>query len=268
MVQASRRLISAAAAVVLMATAARAYTIGELPNLEIPNGPVVKPQSFMAAPPGATERSMEIMKYGWPGHEAIKEKESFVLSYDRRFKTANWACEKLTAAQLAEHNANRRHCRFHEDLTENELFRAKLADYRRSGYDRGHQAPAGDHPDNQEAMCDTFVLSNMSPQVGKGFNRDKWRMLEERVRDMTQSWDNVYVCTGPLYLPTITEDGKNYVKFEVVGKDHVAVPTHFYKVVLMEKDNEATMQIQAYILPNVVIPDDAPLDQYKVQLQE
>ena len=38
-------------------------------------------------------------------------------------------------------------------------------------YDRGHLAPAADHKGSQRAMEDTFTLSNVSPQVGKGFNR-------------------------------------------------------------------------------------------------
>ena len=47
-----------------------------------------------------------------------------------------------------------------------------------SGFDRGHLAPAANHRLNQ-AICDeTFLMSNMSPQVGAGFNRDKWEHLE------------------------------------------------------------------------------------------
>ena len=38
-------------------------------------------------------------------------------------------------------------------------------------YDRGHLAPAADHKGSQKAMEETFTLSNISPQVGKGFNR-------------------------------------------------------------------------------------------------
>ena len=33
------------------------------------------------------------------------------------------------------------------------------------------QAPAANYKGSQDAMADTFVLSNISPQVGKGFNR-------------------------------------------------------------------------------------------------
>lgn len=47
----------------------------------------------------------------------------------------------------------------------------------------------------------------------------------------------MYVVTGPLYLPNLVENGRKYVKYEVIGSNDVAVPTHFFKVILMEKNN-------------------------------
>ena len=41
----------------------------------------------------------------------------------------------------------------------------------RSGYDRGHMVPAADAKISQQAMDETFYLSNIAPQVGDGFNR-------------------------------------------------------------------------------------------------
>jgi len=81
-----------------------------------------------------------------------------------------------------------------------------------SGFDRGHLAPAGNHKKSQELCDETFYLSNISPQVGAGFNRDKWEHLESYVRKLTKRYKNVYVCTGPLYLPKREPDGKSYVK--------------------------------------------------------
>lgn len=39
------------------------------------------------------------------------------------------------------------------------------------GTDRGHMVPAADAKFSQEAMDQTFLLSNVAPQVGDGFNR-------------------------------------------------------------------------------------------------
>lgn len=79
--------------------------------------------------------------------------------------------------------------------------RSDNSDYKGSGYDRGHLAAAGNHKISQSIIEQTFYLSNMAPQVGVGFNRDSWNRLEDYVRKLTKVYSNVYVCTGPLYLP-------------------------------------------------------------------
>jgi DNA/RNA endonuclease G (NUC1) len=38
--------------------------------------------------------------------------------------------------------------------------------------------------------------------VGKGFNRSYWARFEKFVRDLGAEWDDVWVVTGPLFLPT------------------------------------------------------------------
>ena len=110
-------------------------------------------------------------------------------------------------------------------------------------------------------MNETFVLSNMSPQVGPGFNRGAWRRLEERVRKIVARSLSVDVVTGPLYLP---EDG--VVTYPVIGDGAVAVPTHFFKVVLVE-DRSGTLTREAYVLPNKESASDTPLDDYKVSVR-
>ncbi len=62
--------------------------------------------------------------------------------------------------------------RFQEDESIPEKFRAKLLNYVKSGYDRGHMAPAADIRTTQKALDETFLLTNIAPQVGNGFNRD------------------------------------------------------------------------------------------------
>lgn len=81
------------------------------------------------------------------------------------------------------------------------FFRATNKDYKHSGFDRGHLAAAGNHKASQELVKQTFVLSNIAPQVGKGFNRDAWNNLEKYVRKKAKKNKNVYVCSGPLFLP-------------------------------------------------------------------
>nr|XP_023021765.1 endonuclease G, mitochondrial-like [Leptinotarsa decemlineata] len=58
-------------------------------------------------------------------------------------------------------------------------------------------------------------------------------------------------------------DGKNYVKYEVIGANHVAVPTHFYKVVVGETA-DGNLEMEAYVMPNQVIDNETPLTSFQV----
>ncbi len=119
-------------------------------------------------------------------------------------------------------------------------------------------AAAANHRQNQDLVDETFLLSNMAPQVGAGFNRDKWEHLERHVRSLTKLFKNVYVCTGPLYLAKREVDGKMYIRYQVIGDNQVSVPTHFFKVVVGETDN-GQLELESYVLPNEVIPDNVAL---------
>jgi endonuclease G len=144
----------------------------------------------------------QIMKYGFPSLDSIRSFQDYVLSYDRRNRTPHWVFEHLTRSNCkSTTGVDRSKCEFFEDSSIHPYFRASNADYKGSGYDRGHMAAAGNHRSAQHLIEETFVLSNMAPQVGKGFNRDSWNRLEKYVRSLTKSYENVFVCTGPLYLP-------------------------------------------------------------------
>ena len=166
-------------------------------------------------------------------------------------------------------NGDRKSSSFLEDPSIPEKFRAKLKDYFRSGYDRGHNVPAADAKWSQAAMDSTFYLSNMSPQVGEGFNRDYWAHLEDFCRRLTTRYPSVRIVTGPLYLPKREADGKWRVSYEVIGNPpNVAVPTHFFKVVFAEDGTPGgQVAVGAFVLPNKVIPNEVPLSSFEVPLE-
>ena len=94
-------------------------------------------------------------------------------------------------------------------------------------------------------MDDTFYLSNMAPQVGDAFNGGIWRTIEKSVRKLLKDRNDVHalqVVSGSLYLPILDlpngrkGDEKSIVVYPVIGKSQIAVPTHFFKVVLAEKN--------------------------------
>ncbi|KAF9646848.1 hypothetical protein BDM02DRAFT_3252906 [Thelephora ganbajun] len=223
------------------------------------------------------------LKYGNPGVWLITDqlvRKAYVAGYDRRLRHSAWAPEHLTQSVLRKDfgakdsdTGDRSKSNFMEDESIPAIFRARLQDYFRSGYDRGHMVPAADAKLSQEAMDETFLLSNIAPQVGIGFNRHYWAYVEDWCRRLTRSFSDVYVFTIPLYLPKQDPDGK-WRTHEVIGSPpNVAVPTHFAKVVLTTKPsspstpNISEISTGAFVLPNAPIPDEAPLKSFVVPVE-
>lgn len=263
------------------ATAAFYSTKKETPAAPVPISAPPTPVSPPRPAPGAAPVAAAAVKkhlvdpnglfqYGFPGPVAdLKPASSLTSSYDRRTRNPAWVAEHITAESLSHNNADRKHSVFVEDVTIPEMFRAKLKDYFRSGYDRGHQVPAADCKWSQQAMDDTFALSNMCPQVGDGFNRDYWAHFEDFCRRLTKTYPSVRIVTGPLYLPKRDPDGKWRVSYEVIGSPpNVAVPTHFYKVIFGEDGREGgKVALGAFVLPNAVIDNKKPLTDFEVPVE-
>lgn len=159
----------------------------------------------------------------------------FALKYNEEYEQPEWVAYLLTDDEVR--GTVERSNRFRADgniQTES----ASLADYRGSGYDRGHLAPAADMKWSEQAMDESFLMSNMSPQ-DPGFNRGMWRVLEGLVREWAIENEEVYVVTGP-----VLTDGR----YERIGENGVAVPKRYYKVVLDYVEPE--LRAIGFILPN------------------
>ena len=109
-------------------------------------------------------------------------------------------------------------------------------DYKGSGFDRGHLAPAGDMTWSIQAMNESFYYSNICPQV-PSFNRGIWRKLESKVRSWVTDFDSIYVTTGPVLELNLSSIG-----------DGVSVPKYFYKSLVGFHDSN--LFGIAFILPN------------------
>lgn len=98
------------------------------------------------------------------------------------------------------------------------------ADYKGSGFDRGHMTPAASHLcEGKEAMQQTFYFSNMAPQY-HSLNAGDWKTLETMTRSLALQMDSIHVWAGALG------------EVKKIGK--VAVPAMFWKVVHVKKTNE------------------------------
>ncbi|XP_056119603.1 nuclease EXOG, mitochondrial-like [Rhinichthys klamathensis goyatoka] len=190
-----------------------------------------------------------------------------VLSYDQSRRTPRWVAEHLSGQRLLG-QADRKHCKFKPDPEIPEAFTARNEDYLRSGWSRGHMAPAGDNKISEQAMAETFYLSNIVPQNYEN-NAGFWNRLEMYCRDLTQRFSDVWLVSGPLMLPQVREDGHKSVSYQLIGKDDVAVPTHLFKIVLAQKDlSPDSLALGAFVVPNSPIGFERPLTDFQVSLTD
>jgi endonuclease G len=263
-------LAGAAATAALYATSRKPPTpVVNVPAARTPQAPLPPPPPSRALAPPVNPSGL--FQYGFPGPVSdLNPTPSTASAFDRRTRNPAWVAEHITPTSLSIHAGDRRHSFFAEDASIPAMFRAKLSDYFRSGYDRGHQVPAADAKWSQDAMDHTFLLTNMCPQVGEGFNRDYWAHFEDFCRRLTNRYPSVRIVTGPLYLPQKDPaDGKWRVSYEVIGNPpNVAVPTHFFKVIFAEDGTTGgNVSLGAFVLPNVKIPNSKPLADFEVPIE-
>jgi endonuclease G len=179
----------------------------------------------------------EYAEYGIPGDDGtLLCRIGYLLAHDDEFLTPIWVIERLTREKAQARLPRKDSFRPDPDLREGK--RAELADYKGSGYDRGHMAPSADFGWSAVAMGESFLLSNMTPQVGKGMNRGIWANLEMQVRDWAIKRGEIIIYTGPVY--------NNDKAGKTIGRNKVGVPDHFYKIVYDPQRQEAI----AFFLPN------------------
>ncbi|EOQ99237.1 hypothetical protein E3P92_02800 [Wallemia ichthyophaga] len=230
-------------------------------------------------PVNSIHNPQDVIKMGFPGPISdLMRREAYITSYDRTKRHPAWTAQHLTAESLQRDKSapasDRKNSQFKEDNAIPDKFRARLSTYFRSGYDRGHLVPAADAKSGQNAMDQTFYLTNIAPQVGPGFNREYWAYFETFCRNLTKDFRHVYVFTLPLYLPTKEIDGKWRVKYEVLGDPFsdtptISVPTHFGKVVMGSKDEgHRDLSLAAFVLPNQAIPEQVPLPTFLQSIEK
>jgi endonuclease G len=114
---------------------------------------------------------------------------------------------------------------------------ASLDDYRNSGYDRGHLAPAADLGWSMQSMEESFYMSNMSPQL-PAFNRGIWGEAEAFTRKAAKENGSLFVVSGPIFS----------VNMKTIGSNRVTVPERYYKILLDVREPE--LKALAFIIPN------------------
>ena len=174
--------------------------------------------------------------------------KNYTLSYIEEYEQAEWVAYELKSSNLENHHYKR------PFFIQDDLVKTSSADwknYKKSGYDKGHLCPAADMQFSEEAFNDTFLTSNISPQV-HNFNDGIWNTLEQKVRYWAKKYNGIYVVTGPILSKEL----------KTIGKENVAVPNFFYKI-LLKVDGSKSKMI-AFLVP--AKKSDVPIYKFVVSV--
>ena len=152
--------------------------------------------------------------------EQILYRRGYTVSYNKDYKIPNWVAWHLTAEHASgpyQRPANA----WHED-EEVPVPRATLADYKSSGWSRGHMCPAGDNKWDGDAMYESFLFTNCCPQ-NANLNSGDWNQIEMACRRWAERYGDIFIVCGPILYNN---------EHETIGSNKVVVPEAFFKVVL------------------------------------
>lgn len=205
------------------------------------------------------------------GKTRVIAREFYALEHSDELKIPLWVCEHVEKTEITTKRAKRSievkcpDCpkkkkvnllNFYPDPKLPQGKRAELKDYKGSGFDRGHMAPAADFSYLWGAMESSFYLSNMAPQVGQGFNRDVWAHVEAKAREYVKRHDGAWIVTGGFFKPAAGAQ----TEIKTIGPNEVAVPTHFYKIVMVKR--QGRVEAAGFVLENKAYGSSSDLQQF------
>ncbi len=160
----------------------------------------------------------------------------YTSSYNTTYGIPNWVAYELTRSEAASQEAKRS-----DKFMPDPKVKGRSAtndDYKGSGYDKGHMAPAADMKWSETVMEQSFYFTNICPQV-PGLNRGVWKYLEEDIRKWAIRDSALVIVCGPLFT-------KEQVRY--IPETHVAIPDAYFKVVCSPYTPEP--RGIAFIFPN------------------
>lgn len=183
-----------------------------------PDKPQEKESPITSSQPIPSGKDLDIPHSSIPRQEQIIHHTGYTVSYNKDLKLPNWVSYELTRKETK--GKEKRGNNFIADPFVKGVI-ATNSDYARSGFDKGHMAPAADMKWSPAAMKESFYFSNMCPQHPQ-LNRRGWKNLEEKIRDWAIADSAIIIICGPI----VDKQSKT------IGKNKVAVPKQFFKVVL------------------------------------
>jgi endonuclease G len=181
--------------------------------------------------------------------EGLLVQRDYVIDYNADLKVPIWVAYRLDSKRLG--NSSRIDC-FRADPRLSDADTPLLADYDEPIFDQGHLANNADMTSSANSVINSFVLTNMAPQYCQ-FNEGVWQILENIVRLWAKQAQTLYVTTGSIF--DANHDGKRdsdqtarRMK-STNGKQRVAIPTSFYKVIVRQAAPKS-FEALTFLMPN------------------
>ena len=181
-------------------------------------------------------------------NEELLVQRDYVIDYDDDLRIPIWSAERIDARRLGK--VDRIDC-FRQDPRLKAQIASSPSDYKEPIFDQGHMTPNGDMSLSTNAVVNSFLMSNMTPQYCQ-FNRGVWQIFETLVRHWAQDRKTVYVITGSILDQNgdgrRDEDAAAKHMKSSNGKQRVAILSHLYKIVASEQNGE--LESLAVVLPH------------------
>jgi endonuclease G len=214
------------------------------PSPELPAAVARSRASFAAdAFAASVHVALGVPKDAVPDDDVLIDHGVFVLSYNPTRRLANWVAWRLTAADLG---TAARSKEFRPDPLLPSIYLPVLPNaFRGTGYVRGHMCPSADRKASARANAETFVMTNVQPQV-RELNGGPWERLEHYERKLAERGKVVFLVAGGLFddpAPSL--------------RSGIAVPRANFKVLVsLEPGQDASTitratRTYAVIMPNV-----------------
>jgi endonuclease G len=185
------------------------------------------------------------LQWGYLGEKGLLLKKGyFTINYSEKWKIPYWVAYHISAdrLQIKVHRTND----FRADIELPKGSRAEPYDYaKKYGFAKGHHVTPEAFRYDKEAVSKTFLLSTISPQTYQ-LNRYVWSPLEKEILSTVAKMEEAWVFSGNLFL---NQDNEKTEPSKFIGPNDIAVPTHFFKVILF-RDKGSNYFMEAYLIPN------------------
>ncbi len=184
-------------------------------------------------------------------NESLFYQNGFLAMHDPDLRTSLWVSYRLTKEDLLGMKGKKRVNCFRTDPRLSKEHTGMRSDYDEAIYDQGHLAPDSDLKDKFNDQLNSYTFVNMSPQECR-FNRGIWLNLEHLTRAIAYKEEEIFVTSGAIFdndnvIGRDSDSGADRMVSRN-GKSRVAVPTHFYKIIL--KRSGHGWNSLAFLLPH------------------